>query len=81
MSAKPRKIFIFTALFTAGIFFPRLVFAADGALTTTKDALQSKVEALENKLVLIRENQDALLKKQEEILRKLDTVKIWARRS
>ena len=63
------------------IFF--LFFAGQfvGAESPGETALLSKVKQIETRLTQIESGQKAILEKQQEIISRLETLRIWVRRS
>lgn len=64
-----------------GFFLTLFLLAVPSGFTKAPGAdVETRLTGLEKKLTEINQNLKAVLEKQDEILKKLDTVKIWARR-
>ena len=59
------------------------LFLVGGSMAYAEESkgVLARIQQIETKLAKIETDQKLLLQKQEDILKKLDTVKIWARRS
>lgn len=62
-------------------FLISVIIFPDTLLAVTADDLGVKLDKIDARLTEIEKQQATLLEVQQQILQKLDTVKIWARRS